>query len=114
MPDRPTKKQKELLEFIDSFIKSSGYGPSYREIMRGLDYKSVSTVAVHVDGLITRGWLTKKDASARSLQVIYNEQTPAEQEIYQKIIELESEDGDYQAEIDILTKAIDILSSDQP
>ena len=45
----PTKKQYELLLFIDNFIKDNGYGPSYREIMRALNYKSVSTVAVHID-----------------------------------------------------------------
>lgn len=67
---RPSKKQRELLSFIDGFIKGNGYGPSYREIMRALDYKSVSTVAVHVDGLITRGLLRKKDNSARSLEVV--------------------------------------------
>lgn len=70
MEKRPSKKQKELLSFIDSFIKGYGYGPSYREIMRALDYKSVSTVAVHVDGLVARGWLRKKDNSARSLEVV--------------------------------------------
>jgi repressor LexA len=67
---RPSKKQRELLSFIDGFIKGNGYGPSYREIMRALDYKSVSTVAVHVDGLIARGLLNKKDNSARSLEVV--------------------------------------------
>lgn len=68
--NRPSKKQRELLSFIDNFIKGNGYGPSYREIMRALDYKSVSTVAVHVDGLIKRGLLYKKDHSARSLEVV--------------------------------------------
>lgn len=67
--ERPSKKQRELLEFIDNFIKSHGYGPSYREIMRDLNYKSVSTVAVHVDNLILKGWLKKRDRSARSLEV---------------------------------------------
>lgn len=56
--------------FIDGFIKGNGYGPSYREIMRALDYKSVSTVAMHVNGLIAKGWLLKKDNSARSLEVV--------------------------------------------
>jgi repressor LexA len=71
VPDlRPSKKQRELLNFIDGFIKGNGYGPSYREVMRALDYKSVSTVATHIDGLITRGYLRKKDNSARSLEVV--------------------------------------------
>ena len=67
---RATKKQRELLAFIDSFIKGNNYGPSYREIMRALGYKSVSTVAVHVDGLIRAGYLRKKDNSARSIEVV--------------------------------------------
>src|SRR5574344_2793517 len=67
---RPSKKQKELLAFIDSFISGHGYGPSYREVMRALDYKSVSTVAIHIDNLITKGFLRKRDRSARSLEVL--------------------------------------------
>lgn len=67
---RPTKKQKELLIFIEKFVLEHGYGPSYREIMRGCDYNSVATVAVHVNNLIARGHLTKRDKSARSLEVV--------------------------------------------
>lgn len=67
---RATKKQRELLAFIDAFIKGNNYGPSYREIMRALGYKSVSTVAVHVDGLIKAGYLRKRDNSARSIEVL--------------------------------------------
>lgn len=67
---RPSKKQRELLSFIDGFIKTHGYGPSYREIMNGVGYRSVSTVAVHVDNLIKKGHLLKRDYSARSLEVV--------------------------------------------
>lgn len=73
---RPSKKQRELLGFIDSFIAGHGYGPSYREIMRALDYKSVSTVAIHVDNLIAKGHLVKRERSARSLEVINHVATP--------------------------------------
>ena len=67
---RPTKKQKELLSFIEKFIAERGYSPSYREIMQGLNYNSVATVALHVNNLIKRGHLRKRDRSARSLEVI--------------------------------------------
>ena len=74
MPDtsvlRPSKKQKELLSFLDTFIVGHGYGPSYREVMRALDYKSVSTVAVHVNNLIAKGHVRKNGRSARSLEVV--------------------------------------------
>lgn len=67
---RPTKKQKQLLTYIDSFIREHGYSPSYREIMNGLNYNSVATVALHVNNLITRGHLRKRENSARSLEVV--------------------------------------------
>ena len=68
--ERSTKRQRELLNFVDGFIQGHGYGPSYREIMRSLGYKSVSTIAVHIDGLISKGYLLKRDNSARSLEVV--------------------------------------------
>ena len=67
---RATKKQQELLAFVGDFIHDHGYGPSYREVMNGLGYKSVSTVAVHVDGLIAKGFLRRGENAARSLEVV--------------------------------------------
>lgn len=67
---RPTKKQRELLSFIEEFIAEHGYSPSYREIMNGMDYTSVATVSLHVGNLIRRGHLRKRDRSARSLEVV--------------------------------------------
>jgi len=75
MTERSTKRQKELLDYVDGFIQSHGYGPSYREIMVALGYKSVSTVAIHINGLITKGYLRKRDNSARSLEVITTQLT---------------------------------------
>lgn len=74
---RPTKKQKELLGFIEAFIEEHGYSPSYREIMAGLDYTSVATVAVHVNNLIKRGHLHKRDHSARSLETTRTSAEPS-------------------------------------
>ena len=67
---RPTKKQQELLKFIEAFIGEHGYSPSYREIMSGLQYNSVATVALHVNSLIKRGHLRKRDHSARSIELV--------------------------------------------
>lgn len=67
---RPTKKQRELLTYIEQFIGEHGYSPSYREIMAGCSYNSVATVALHVNSLIKRGHLIKRDHSARSLEVV--------------------------------------------
>ena len=121
MENRPTKKQKELLSFIDGFIKGNGYGPSYREIMRALDYRSVSTVATHVNGLISRGWLIKKDNSARTLEVVRSQEPgnakpamaasgkSAEQEIRAKLDELKLDTEANTEAIGALEKALELL-----
>jgi SOS-response transcriptional repressor LexA len=112
---RPSKKQKELLSFIDGFIKGYGYGPSYREIMRALDYKSVSTVAVHVDGLIARGLLAKKNNSARSLEVVSQtaQQNPDDEHIKWLKREIKKRQAvqtkQTEKELPVLTQALDIL-----
>jgi SOS-response transcriptional repressor LexA len=67
---RPTKKQHETLNFIRHFISENGYSPSYREIMNGCGYTSVATVSLHVNSLIKRGHIVKRDKSARSLEVV--------------------------------------------
>jgi SOS-response transcriptional repressor LexA len=74
---RPTKKQRELLSFISAFIAEHGYSPSYREIMAGLNYTSVATVALHVNSLVKRGHIRKRDFSARSLEVVAPHEAPA-------------------------------------
>ncbi|MDB5165288.1 MAG: hypothetical protein JWM00_178 [Candidatus Saccharibacteria bacterium] len=111
---RATKKQQELLQFIDGFIKGHGYGPSYREVMRALGYKSVSTVATHVDQLIIKGYVEKKDNSARSLQVIAlrpvretKQDDQVIKTITQRMHQLQDE-GNIEA-ADSLQKTIDIL-----
>ena len=73
---RPTKKQRELLSFIADFINEHGYSPSYREIMKGLNYNSVATVSLHINSLISRGHLRKRERSARSLEVVEAETKP--------------------------------------
>lgn len=65
-----TKKQAEILEYIENFIATQGYSPTYREIMAGLGYKSVATVAKHIDNLVFLGKLEKSDdGSARSVSI---------------------------------------------
>lgn len=114
--NRPTKKQRELLTYIETFIKETGYGPSYREIMRALEYKSVSTVATHVDGLIARGFLRKRDHSARSLEVVTGgvgvtpEENPHITWLKHEIaVRRQTEQSEKLAEADVLESALKLL-----
>ena len=114
MRERATKKQQELLQFIGDFIVEHNYAPSYREIMSALNYKSVSTVAVHVDGLITKGYLIKKDKSARSIRLASEGPETDENThiawIRTEILKRETAGAD-EEEISVLRKALEFLDS---
>ena len=105
-----TKKQKLMLDFIDGFIKGNGYSPTLREIMRALGYKSVSTVAKHVDNLVSAGLLDKRDGEVRSLVV-----RSAEKEVWWKNLTREikkreeKDDEKSRKEVEILKKALEIV-----
>lgn len=112
MRERATKKQQELLQFIGDFITEHNYAPSYREIMGSLGYKSVSTVAVHVDGLITKGYLIKKDKSARSIRLASEGPETDENThlawIRTEIVKRETAGVDAE-ELEVLRKALEFL-----
>ena len=111
MRDRTTKKQQELLQFISDFLREHNYAPSYREIMRALGYKSVSTVAIHVDGLIAKNYLKKSEKSARSIRVVTVSGSVDSNHLAWLRTEVtrREADGSQQSEIDTIKSAIDIL-----
>jgi repressor LexA len=68
MNEQPlTKRQREILNYIQDFIKDFGYSPSYREIGEHFSLRSTATVAEHVETLKEKGYLDGADRSARSL-----------------------------------------------
>ena len=69
-----TKKQKVLLDFIEGFTDNQGFSPSYREIAEALGYKSIATVAEHINNLVALDLVRKNDDGARSLEVIKPDQ----------------------------------------
>ncbi len=73
MADPLTKRQKEVLDYITQYIEVHGYAPSYREIAEAFNLGSVATVADHVETLVSKGLLKKSDNSARSLQLVHED-----------------------------------------
>lgn len=107
---QPTKKQKILLDFIDGFIKGNGYSPTLREIMRALGYKSVSTVAKHVDNLVAAGLLDKRNGEIRSLALPQAEKEAWWQNLVKEIKRREAVDNEKsRSEAEILKKALEIV-----
>jgi repressor LexA len=65
-----TKKQRQILDFVESFVGSNGYSPSYEEIADAFDYSSLATVHEHLTNLETKGFLRKNYNKSRSLEVV--------------------------------------------
>ncbi len=62
-----TKKQKAVLDFINSYINENGMSPTIEETRKKLKLKAVSTIHEHINVLKNKGYLSKSDNSARSV-----------------------------------------------
>ena len=65
-----TKKQKELLSYIQNFQNKSGVTPSYEEMKSALSLKSKSGIHRLVIALEERGFVKRLAHKARALEVI--------------------------------------------
>ena len=65
-----TKKQKNLLLFINKKIRSSGISPSYEEMKDSLNLKSKSGIHRLISALEERGFIKRLAHKARALEVV--------------------------------------------
>ena len=65
-----TKKQKNLLLFINKKIRSTGISPSYEEMKESLNLKSKSGIHSLISALEERGFVKRLAHKARALEVI--------------------------------------------
>lgn len=72
-----TKRQREMLDYVDSFIDSYGYSPSFEEIANYFGYSSLATVHEHLTNLEQKGFLRKNYNKSRSLELVRAEGTLA-------------------------------------
>ena len=62
-----TKKQKQVFDFISTYLAENGIAPTIEEIRKKLKLKAVSTIHEHINSLKKKGYLSKSENSARSL-----------------------------------------------
>jgi repressor LexA len=77
-----TKKQKNLLLFINKKIRSSGISPSYEEMKQSLNLKSKSGIHRLISALEERGFIRRLPHKARALEVIKLPETASANDIY--------------------------------
>lgn len=64
-----TEKQRTALDYIESFIETHGFSPSFREIQNGLNLASIASVTQYISALIRKGYLSKESKGARTLSL---------------------------------------------
>ena len=77
-----TKKQKNLLLFINKRLRSSGISPSYEEMKESLNLKSKSGIHRLISALEERGFIRRLPHKARALEVIKLPETASANDIY--------------------------------
>ena len=64
-----TRKQKEIFDFIKTYLFENGISPTIEEIRKELNLKAVSTVHEHINSLKSKGYLSKSENSVRALNL---------------------------------------------
>ena len=65
-----TKRQREILDFVNGFIEKHSYSPSINEIGGRLKTSSPATVHQHLKNLEGKGMIKRKPNRHRSIEVI--------------------------------------------
>ena len=77
-----TKKQKNLLLYINKKIRTTGVSPSYEEMKNSLNLKSKSGIHRLISALEERGFIKRLAHKARALEVVKLPETASANDIY--------------------------------
>jgi repressor LexA len=65
-----TRRQKQVFDFLITFISGHGYSPSFEEIGAGLGLSSLATVHKHLQTLERKGFIRRGYNQSRSVEVV--------------------------------------------
>jgi repressor LexA len=65
-----TKRQREILDYLNDFIQQHGYAPSLEEIGRRFSLSSLATVHKHLTNLEDKGFIKRAWNRSRSVELI--------------------------------------------
>ena len=62
-----TRRQKQILDFLSSYIDTNGYAPSFEEIAEQFRFRSLATVHEHLTNLERKGYIQRGHNESRSI-----------------------------------------------
>src|SRR5512136_2859506 len=70
-----TRRQKEMLDFLDGYIEQNGYAPTIEETAAHFGLRSLATVHKHLTNLQTKGLIKRDWNRSRALELVPTEVT---------------------------------------
>jgi repressor LexA len=83
-----TKRQKEVLNYLVTFLNKHGYSPSFEEIAHSLKLSSLATVHKHLSTLEKKGYIRRGYNQSRSIEVMQLPRPVREQVLDRHVVEL--------------------------
>ena len=65
-----TKRQREILTFLCSYVDDNGYAPSFEESAAKFDYSSLATVHEHLSNLERKGYIRRSYNESRAIEIL--------------------------------------------
>ena len=76
-----TKRQKQILNFIEESIRKNGYAPSLDEISRHFELHSISTIHKHLVNLEEKGLIKRHWNRARAIELVPAHEKPEARDV---------------------------------
>lgn len=68
-----TKRQREILTYLQQHTEERGYAPSFEEIAEEFNYNSLATVHEHLSNLERKGYIKRSYNESRSIEILPSE-----------------------------------------
>ncbi|MBI2796077.1 MAG: transcriptional repressor LexA [Gemmatimonadetes bacterium] len=65
-----TKRQREILDYLNEYADAQGYAPSFEEIAEHFDYSSLATVHEHLSNLERKGYIKRSYNESRAIEIL--------------------------------------------
>jgi len=65
-----TKRQSEILKYLQEHIRDRGYAPSFEEIAEHFSFQSLATVHEHLTNLERKGYIHRTHNESRAIEVL--------------------------------------------
>lgn len=71
-----TKRQREILDYLNEYTGENGYAPSFEEIAGQFDYSSLATVHEHLTNLERKGYIKRHYNESRAIEILPSDAFP--------------------------------------